>query len=98
MNKFLVLYQVLQQGQQVADPAFWKNKQAAINGITALIMSLAALGKVFGYDFGVTEAVALMFASAIVPIANIVLIYATSKKVGLRPKPNDNGSEDTSGV
>lgn len=85
ITKLKALFSVLQAGNQVANPAAWKNRQIAANSILALIAALVALSAAFGMDLQLQredlEALAGGIAAAY-GIFNTLCTVATSKKVG----------------
>lgn len=101
-GKLKAAFAVLRQGQIVADPATWKNRDMAITGMAALFASLYAMARAFGYElpFDRTDIDALAAG-----IAAVVWMYhgwstvATSTKVGLPDKRTpdpEGGSSDKS--
>jgi len=97
INKISSLISVLYKGNKVADPEVWKNRTVAVNGVTALIVSVLALASSFGFDFGISNEQAEIIASAIVIVVfagiNIMSTLATSDKVGLPSKRVDDESQ-----
>lgn len=93
LDKIKALLKVLRKGEEVADPAAWKNRQTAANAITALLITLLGAAKAFGYDLGINDAQlesAVLGGVAIFGlVSNIVATLATSKKVGL-PASSDH--------
>ncbi len=75
----------LRAGEALADPALWKNRQAAINAVTVAITAGVALASAFGYSLPVNADEIAAIAYAVVGIVTIYLTYATSEKVGLLP-------------
>jgi len=82
MSKFLAILEVLHEGSSVANPAKWKKGQ--IYG-SHIIVVLSGLAMVFNQD--VPKDVIAGAATVILWIGNIVFTVATSKTVGLQPKP-----------
>ena len=88
MNLIMVVSRVmaaLRAGEALADPALWKNRQAAINAVTVAITAGVALASAFGYSLPVNADGIAAIAYAVVGIVTIYLTYATSSKVGLLP-------------
>ena len=73
--------QVLRQGQELRNPAAWKNAQIIANVLSAVVGLLGAAG----YPFGISDADVMGIAGGIVAAINIYTTIATSKKVGLPP-------------
>lgn len=74
--------QVLRQGQELRNPAAWKNAQVVANVLSAVV----ALAVAAGYDFGISDAHISGIAGGIVAAINIYTTIATSQKVGFRQK------------
>lgn len=79
------LLQALQAGQEIRDPAVWKNRQLTMNLVAAILAGVAVLCKlVLGFDVpeetlqSITEIVTIVLG-----LVNGYLTIATSKKVGL---------------
>lgn len=88
MNKIKALLAAMQVGREVADPTLWKQRQDFGNKLGLLILALVGLAKAFGYEITfIDQEVALVFGGFIATVWNIVLTYATSRKVGLQSKP-----------
>lgn len=88
MNLIMVVSRgmaALRAGEALADPALWKNRQAAINAVTVAITAGVALASAFGYSLPVNADGIAAIAYAVVGIVTIYLTYATSGKVGLLP-------------
>jgi len=90
LTKLKKALEVLRHGERVADPATWKNRQIAVNAITALLISVAGAANAFGLDLGVTDA---QIESAVIGgaavfglIFNVWATLATSRKVGIGGK------------
>jgi len=79
MIRLMRALEVLKAGQQVADPAAWKNAQVWTNFVAALFMLLQAFGLDFGFSLVHFEAIGLI----IVFVVNMYFTIASSKKVGL---------------
>lgn len=92
MTKLWMLFSVLRMGRAVADPALWKSRSGLVVGLSALIVALAQVAKVFGFDAGIDNDVATAIAGGIAAIVGLWSNYATSEKVGLgappEPEPN----------
>jgi hypothetical protein len=91
LSKLKAALKVLQRGQEVADPATWKNRQLGVTAVTALLVAIAAASSAFGVDLGVTDAqiesAVIGGASVVGLVFNVWATLATSKKVGLPAKP-----------
>lgn len=80
LKLFLALFR---QGEEVADPKLWKERQNAANKIGALLGTAVLLAKAFGVEvpFSTEELAAL--ALVLAAVGNWVFTLITSKKVGL---------------
>ena len=88
MNLIMVVSRgmaALRAGEALADPALWKNRQAAINAVTVAITAGVALASAFGYSLPVNADGIAAIAYAVVGAINVYLTFATSLKVGLLP-------------
>jgi uncharacterized membrane protein len=88
MIRLIRALEVIKAGQQVADPAAWKNVQVWTNLIAAVFMFVQALGIWQGVGFSNIhyEAIGIiivMVINVLVYLFNIYSTYASSKKVGL---------------
>lgn len=90
IDKIKALFAVLKKGEQVADPASWKNRQVAVSAVTGLLVAVVAGSKAFGYDLGVSDA---QIESAVIGGASVIGLgmsiwttLATSRKVGIGGK------------
>lgn len=91
MAKLLALLNVFRKGEQVANPAAWKNGQVVAN-LAALVAAIAALLGTLGIIVEITDAQTLAIAGGVVAAYNVVLTAITSRKVGLLPaKPAADG-------
>jgi glycerol-3-phosphate acyltransferase PlsY len=91
LTKIKALFNVLKKGEQVADPATWKNRTALIAATVALLWALKGALAFFGVEIDVTEA---QVESAIIGLASFLSLcftvwttFATSTKVGIGGKP-----------
>lgn len=89
LSKLSAAWEVMRLGKEVADPATMKNKQQLGNAIGLFIFALVGLAKTFGYDIPIDSEAALVIGGGVAIIWNVVLVYATSKKVGLPAKPEE---------
>lgn len=94
MNIFKVvnlLPEAMQQGKVVTNPQAWKAKQITAGMIAALLSTLIALAKAFGYEIPLTETQINDIAIWILGgygMYNIAVTIASSDKVGI--KSNDS--------
>ncbi len=85
-EKIKALYQLLQKGKQVENPAFWKGIQSKVQPvIAAIIIAVVSLLKGTKYELPVDDHMAFVAAGVIFGFVNWVLTTITSKKVGLNP-------------
>jgi uncharacterized membrane protein YuzA (DUF378 family) len=86
MVRLMRALEVIKAGQQVANPAAWKNATVWTNLVAALFMLAQAFG--VGAEFSNVhyEAIGIivvMVLNILVYLFNIYSTYASSKKVGL---------------
>lgn len=80
------IFKALRVGEQLADPATWKNKQKLVNALIAIIGLAAAF---FPEYINLSEEDTVKLAGALAVlfgVGNTVFINATSKKVGVGGK------------
>ena len=76
----------LKAGEQLLDPATWKNRQVTANAILVLLLALVNVLKIKGIEVPVSEE---MFGAmsegiaALIGVLNMYFTTATSKKIGL---------------
>jgi len=83
----------LQKGKQLANVETWKNRTIASGIIVSLLTAIVAIGKAFGYDFGIDAVAIESIGLAIASIASLFFAAstaATSTKVGMQAKPESN--------
>jgi hypothetical protein len=76
----------MRAGQEIANPATWKNVQIATNVLTPLIVLGVSLLRSNGHDFGLTDDTIKPLAGYLGTIfcaVNGIITLVTSKKVGL---------------
>jgi hypothetical protein len=80
------IFEVLEAGKELANPAGWKNKQVTANLVLLVLGGLLVVLRLFGIDLSIDDdtlkEIALIIA-AVLGLINPYLILATSKKVGL---------------
>lgn len=87
MSKLLAFLDCFRKGSEVADPALWKNRGAAVVALTALMYALLRIAKEYGYDLNLSAEDVGGIAVGIVSVVSLLSNYATSEKVGLPAKP-----------
>jgi hypothetical protein len=96
---FEMLWKILQVGNQVQDPATWKDsgkKLAAVAAILGLIFSLLPL---FGVHIDASPETITEWAGALITLGSlfhIVMTAITSRKVGLVGKQDSNNTSPAS--
>ena len=75
---------LFQQGQAVADPQKWKNRQITTTMLAGLIVAAVNVAKSFGYDFPIDADTANAIAVSALVVVNAVLTITTSKTVGIK--------------
>lgn len=80
------MFQAMQYGKEVADPAAWKNRAIITNAITGVLFALMAIGRSFGVGIELDKTVVEGLAGGIVSLVaifNAIIHLTTSKKVGV---------------
>ncbi len=94
------LFRVVRAGQELANAETWKKRQALANALVALLVPLAAIGAQAGYlpPLGQSdlELVAGGVAALVLGLFNLWATYATTRRIGLPPRPADlpDGTDD----
>lgn len=93
--KISAAWKALKAGEELANIKDWKQKQLAINALSAFIVALIGVAKAFGYEIPLVETdinnMAYTFVT-IIGLINMYLTVATTKKIGLQP---ENETKDT---
>jgi hypothetical protein len=89
MEKIKAFWNLMKEGQEVADPTLWTKRKDFGNKIGLLILTIVGIAKMYGYNFDdyIDQEFALLIGGVVASIWNIVLTRATSKQIGLQPKP-----------
>ena len=89
--RLLSYFKALQEGVELAKADTWKNRATAVNALVVFLTALAGLAPQFGWDFShVSQETLTALAGGIFAAASLFNGYvhlASSKKVGLPPKP-----------
>lgn len=97
------IFRVFRAGQELANAEVWKKRQALANALVALLVPLAAIGAQAGYlpPLGQNdiELVAGGIAALLLGMFNLWATFATTRRIGLPPRPADlpAGTDDGSG-
>lgn len=86
MNKIAALWGLFRQGQSVADPKLWKERQVTATVLAGVLLALVEAVRAFGVEVPVDSESATAIAAGVIGVVNVVLTYATSDKVGLPAK------------
>lgn len=84
MDKFYSLFNLFKQGQAVADPKAWKNRQITVTALSGVILAGVNAAAVFGVALPITPEIANAAAGGVLAVVNLVLTVVTSDKVGLK--------------
>lgn len=84
MKLFLSLFR---EGEEVADPKLWKDRQSAANKIAAILGTLVLLAKAFGIAVPISSEELAGLALFVGGVGNWVFTVITSKKVGVPAVP-----------
>lgn len=95
MTKIRALLTLLQRGHSVAQPAKWKTRHITVAAVAGLLVAISQALEVFGYGhfFPVDADAAAVLAAAVLVVADLLLVPATSEKVGLPPVGDDPPAE-----
>jgi len=94
MNKVSAIFSipdVLKQGKMVSNPAAWKTGQITASVLSALLVTLLNLGRVFGYELPVTDEQINIISAGVVTLVGLFVVpvatVASTEKIGF--KAND---------
>lgn len=90
IDKIKALWELMQKGKSVADPALWKSRQITVTMLGGLIIAAVQLAKVFGYELPVDENTASAIAGGVLAVTNVFLTLSTSDKVGVGAKQENS--------
>lgn len=82
LDKLKGLWNLMQAGKAVADPALWKSRQIKTTMLVAVLMAVVQLAKGFDYELPVDENTATAIAGGFLAVVNVILTLTTSKTVG----------------
>jgi peptidoglycan/LPS O-acetylase OafA/YrhL len=85
MTRIRAILTLLRRGHAVADPAAWKRRHITVAALAGLLVAFSQALEVFGYGhfFPVDADAAAVLAAAVLVVADLVLVPATTEKVGL---------------
>lgn len=91
MNKVTAVFSipdVLRQGKMVANPAAWKTGQITASVLSALIVTILNLGRVFGYELPITDDQINVISAGIVTLVGLFIVpvttVASTDKIGFK--------------
>ena len=92
MEKIMAIWKLFHQGEEVANPAAWKQGHNMGMIIGGFILTLFNVGKAFGYDIPIDTQTANTVGLGIAAAASFVLNNITSARAGLPPVSVDGSS------
>lgn len=98
MDKFYSLFNLFKQGQAVADPKAWKNRQISVTVLAGVILAVINVLSSFGLSVPIDVETANAIAGGVIAVVNVVLTLTTSDKVGIPDKSvetKDKPKEET---
>lgn len=90
MNKLLAIWQLLKQGNAVADAAAWKNRQISVTVLAGVILAVINVLSSFGLSVPIDVETANAVAGGVIAVVNVVLTLTTSDKVGIPDKSTED--------
>lgn len=87
MGKISALWALFRQGQSVADPKLWKERQITATALGGVLLAVVNVSHAFGFEIPLDMEAANAIGAGAIALVNCVLTLATSDKVGLPPKP-----------
>lgn len=88
----------LKTGEELKDPAKWKNVQNTANTVGIVLASSAVVLKYQWPEFMISDEQLIALSAVVANILFIINRYlttATTKKIGIGGKDNGKGTEDT---
>ena len=77
----------LKSGEELANSATWKNRQALVTAITALLLAAAEIARACGVDVPFADGqITAMTGAVVVLVFNVWATFSTSRRVGTRPR------------
>lgn len=77
----------IKSGEELANSATWKNRQALVTTITALLLAGAEIARACGVDVPFADdQITAITGAVIVLVFNVWATFATSRRVGTRPQ------------
>jgi hypothetical protein len=95
MTRIRAILTLLRRGHAVADPAAWKRRHITVAALAGLLVAISQALEAFGYGhfFPVNAESAAVLAAAVLVIADLFLVPATTDKVGLPTVGDDPPAE-----
>lgn len=92
MQKITAIWALFRQGQSVADPKLWKERQITATTLGGVFLAAVHVLQAFGVNVPLDTEAATALAGGVVVLVNLVLTLVTTDKVGLPPKPEADSS------
>lgn len=89
MSKVGALWALFRQGNAVADPKLWKERQIKATVLAGVIMAAVNALGAFGYALPVDTETANAVAAGIIAVVNVVFTVTTTDKVGISTGDSD---------
>lgn len=93
MNKVTAIFSVpdvLKQGKMVENPVVWKTGQITASVLSALLITVLNMGRVFGYELPVTDDQINIISAGVVALVGLFVVpvatVASTEKIGVRVK------------
>lgn len=97
--KISAAWKALKAGEELANVKDWKQKQIAINTLSAFIVALIGVAKAFDIEIPLVETdinnMAYTFVT-LIGLVNVYLTTATTKKIGLKNESIRTTEDDSS--
>jgi len=95
VNKLRTAIDVLRKGRMVANPTAWKSRHITTAAVAGFLVAISQALEAFGYGhlFPVDAESAAVLAAAVLVIADLFLVPATTDKVGLPTVGDDPPAE-----
>ena len=84
------IFTALRQGYILKNPEAWKNRTVATNALIALLGVALAVAQEMGYAINLSDDVVAALALVVWGVFNAWSTAATTDKIGLRPRGNND--------
>jgi hypothetical protein len=89
----------LKAGEELTNAVTWKNRQALINALVALLVPVAAIARAYGYPIPLSDdQIVQLVGLFVVLVFNVWATFATTARIGLPASGGDSPAAGTDGT